>query len=462
MTVLDVLWYAAALYALGFGLWWKWSRALRSPGSDSWSAAATSCDLSLTAEATWITPPDPPSPRLSVRLKAWLDTDESGERRERGTLVTIEAPDGGLVALTLQPETASTARAKKRGAREIETGDEEFDADFFVTGPATAVRAVLDSETRRLLSSLLVEVDLQMANGTLKGRIPLVAASLGPGPPDPLLPRALPLMLAAARRLVRPADLPAALARNARVDPQPGIRLQNLMSLLREYPDSSVTPAALRAGCDDASDEVRVRAATALGAEGQGTLREVATCGYAEDGPMARAVATLGDRLSDPDLHAVLSHALRTRRLETGRSCLSALGRRSGPESTTALARVLAVERGELAVAAAHALAETGDAAAAEPLLAALAPDRPPVPAAAAEALGRVGTASAILPLRELENRTRDEATRRAARQAVASIQSRLPGASPGQLSLASSDAGALSLAEDEAGRLSLDERERR
>jgi hypothetical protein len=62
-----------------------------------------------------------------------------------------------------------------------------------------------------------------------------------------------------------------------------------------------------------------------------------------------------------------------------------------------------------------------------------------------------------VLPLKEIETQYRDDATRRAARQAVASIQSRLPGASPGQLSLASADAGALSLAEDETGRLSLD-----
>jgi hypothetical protein len=398
---------------------------------------------------------------LRVDFKSWTDTDDSGERRERGTHVTIESPNGGLVGLTLQPETGATARAKKRGAREIETGDEGFDADFYVTGPATAVRAVLDGDTRRLLSSLLVEVDLTMANGTLKGRVPLVATTTHPGPPDALLPRALPLMLAAARRLVRPADLPAALARNARNDAQPGVRLQNLLSLLRDYPDGPGTPPALRAACDDASDEVRVRAAIALGADGQATLVDVATCGYAEDGPMARAVAALGDRLSGPDLHTVLSHALRTRRLETGRSCLSLLGRRSGPEAMSALARVLAVERGELAVAAAHALAETGETAAAEPLVAALARDRPAVQAAAAEALGRVGTAGAILPLRELEARSREDVIRRAARQAVASIQARLPGASPGQLSLAAADTGALSLAQDQTGHLSLDDRER-
>jgi HEAT repeat protein len=457
MIVFDVLWIAVALYMVGAGIW-KSSHSLRTPAHDPWAAAATGCDLWRVGESTWTTPHDQPRPVLRVDFKSWTDTDDSGERRERGTYVTIEAPDGGLVGLTLKPETGSTARAKKRGAREIETGDEDFDADFYVTGPATAVRAVLDGDTRRLLSSLLVEVDLTMTNGTLNGRVPLVATATHAGPPGALLPRALPLMLAAARRLVRPADLPAALARNARTDPQPGVRMHNLVSLLRDYPDGPATPPALRAACDDASDEVRVRAAIALGAEGQGTLVDVATCGYAEDGPMARAVAALGDRLSGPDLHTVLSHALRTRRLETGRACLSVLGRRAGPEDTAALARVLAVERGDLAVAAAQALAETGETMAAEPLLSALTRDRPAVQAAAAEALGRVGTARAILPLKELESRSRDDVIRRAARQAVASIQARLPGASPGQLSLADADTGALSLAEDETGRLSLDD----
>jgi len=173
---------------------------------------------------------------------------------------------------------------------------------------------------------------------------------------------------------------------------------------------------------------------------------------------MARAVAALGDRISTPDLQAVLSHALRTRRVEAARSCLHAFGRRADPQGIKALARVLTVEKGELAVAAAQALAETGEEAAQPLLLGALAHDRPSLHAACAEALGRVGTAGAILPLKDLEKRSRDDATRRAARQAVAAIQSRLPGASAGQLSLAAADAGALSLAEDETGRLSLDD----
>jgi hypothetical protein len=69
-------------------------------------------------------------------------------------------------------------------------------------------------------------------------------------------------------------------------------------------------------------------------------------------------------------------------------------------------------------------------------------------------ALGRVGTSAAVGPLREAEEG--DAEMRRAARQAIAEIQSRLAGAAPGQLSLAGGEAGALSLAEDERGRLSL------
>ena len=45
---------------------------------------------------------------------------------------------------------------------------------------------------------------------------------------------------------------------------------------------------------------------------------------------------------------------------------------------------------------------------------------------------------------------------RRAARQAIAEIQSRLASASPGQLSLAATEAGQLSLAQAKAGQLSL------
>jgi HEAT repeat protein len=123
---------------------------------------------------------------------------------------------------------------------------------------------------------------------------------------------------------------------------------------------------------------------------------------------------------------------------------------------------VLAAEAGELAVAAAQALAATGSATAQAPLLAALAEAPPPVRTAAAAALGAVGDVAAVAPLRAAAaGADADGALRRAVRQAVAEIQSRLSGAAPGQLSLAgdADAAGRLSLAdtnESVVGRLSL------
>jgi hypothetical protein len=70
-----------------------------------------------------------------------------------------------------------------------------------------------------------------------------------------------------------------------------------------------------------------------------------------------------------------------------------------------------------------------------------------------------VGTAAAVMPLRGAAERVPDGTLRRAAREAVATIQSRLQGATPGQLSLSSSETGQVTLAGDDArGRVSLPE----
>ena len=69
---------------------------------------------------------------------------------------------------------------------------------------------------------------------------------------------------------------------------------------------------------------------------------------------------------------------------------------------------------------------------------------------AVAEALGKVGTAAAVAPLRNMAGRFPfDLGLRRASRQAIAEIQSRLTGATPGQLALADGGSGQLSLAEE-------------
>jgi hypothetical protein len=71
--------------------------------------------------------------------------------------------------------------------------------------------------------------------------------------------------------------------------------------------------------------------------------------------------------------------------------------------------------------------------------------------------MGWAGSAAAVLPLQEAAERSpRDQEIGRATQQAIAEIQTRLLGASRGQLSLAGIEAGQLSLAQAEAGQLSL------
>lgn len=431
---------------VGGALWTKFGPKAAAP--EEWTRATRQCDLVERDAGTYVSGHTHPHHDLAVTLSSWQEGED-----EVGIKLVVEAIDRGLVSLTLRPETGATARAKRRGAREIETGDEAFDDDFYLTGPSTPVRAVLDVETRRVLSSLFSTMQLEVVDGQLRGRFRW-------GNPTRLtLPAAIPALLAAAHRLRRPSDVLAALARNAQSDPEPRVRLENLLALAREYPDHEATRLVLRDRCDDASDEVRARAASALGAEGRRTLLELARTEHVEDMPGARAVAALGDDLPAGEVHGILGRALRTRRLQTARACMDELGRRGQADAVPVLARVLAVEEGSLALSAATALAATGLATAETPLLAALTREPAERRAAAAGALGRVGSAAAVLPLKEVEARYSDDATRRAARQAVAAIQARLPGASHGQLTLAAGDAGALSLAEDETGRLSLDEK---
>jgi HEAT repeat protein len=432
-----------------------WSHVRQARIHRQWKKAAEACGLRPHEGSTWITPRTHAQPDLRVRFEPWVDGDTV-----RGRRVSVDSVDLGLVGLTLRPESRPTARAKPRGARDIETGDESFDDAFYVAGPTVAVRAVLSAPTRERLLSLLIEPGLEVVDGELRAHIPWTFPAIALA--EPLLLRTLRLLLEAAHGLRPPADLAAALAANARSDPEPSVRTQNLLDLVRKYPEAEATRAALRAACADPSDDVRVRAATALGDEGCDVLLDVARLAHADDGPVARAVTTLGDRLPSDDARSILARALRTRRLETARVCLHRLARGRDASAVPVMASVLAVEKGELAVAAAQALAETGLPTAEGPLLAALTRDVPDVRVAAASALGRVGSVEAVLPLKEVETRYHDEATRRAARQGVAAIQSRLPGASPGQLSLAPADAGALSIAEDETGRLSLDEERKR
>jgi HEAT repeat protein len=234
------------------------------------------------------------------------------------------------------------------------------------------------------------------------------------------------------------------------------VRLQNLLLLVRESPGNPGTFKALRWPCSDSSPKVRLGAARELGAEGRDVLLQLAAS-EEDDDCSAQAVSALSLELPFEPARTILLQALGRRHIQTARACLEVLGLSSTAAAVEVLAKVVAREQGELAVAAAQALGTAGSATAEPPLIQALQHETAEAQVAAANGLGRLGSAAAVLPLQEAAKRSaHNPDLLKAARQAIAEIQLRLPEASPGQLSLAGTEAGQLSLAQTEAGQLSL------
>ena len=334
----------------------------------------------------------------------------------------------------------------KPGAREIEIGDEPFDKNFSIEGPLRVAAVLLDEKVRKILTDLNSQC----------GRLGIIGNEIVVELNDVQIPDVLPMLMNIAERFSGEMDVPQRLAHNARHDWAPGARLLNLRFLVREFPGEALTIEVLRQACSDPSPRVRLLAARALGGEARDVLLKLAE-DMEIDECSAQAVAALGKTMPFERAQDLLSVALRRRRLQTAQACLTSLVQDGRPVAVDILVRLMDKEDGELAANAALALGETGNPEAEAPLLRALRTGRTDIRTAAAKALGRVGSVAAVLPLKEAEeNLSWDSELRRAARQSIAEIQARLPGASHGQLSLAGEGAGQLSLADAEAGQLSL------
>ncbi len=378
-------------------------------------------------------------------LRAWAGPIEVRfeESLHNGSRITVVVPGPpGFVGIKVLREPD-----KPWGATELEVGDELFDRTFYVAGPEWLIRALFDAEARRLLLRANAGSWMEMADGQLRAEMP-----------ESRLSDMLPLLLEAGRHFAGRVDILRRLAENAHRDPEAGVRLQNLHLLVRDHPGDPETAEALRTACLDTCPEIRLEAAKELGAEGREVLAELA--GNApNDSTSAKAISILGRELPFDRVAAILDTAVSSRRLLTAGACMKLIGVDGSDEAVRILAGVLAREKGEkgeLAVAAAVALGLTGNPAAEAPLLPVLEEGETALQVTAADALAHVGSAVAVLPLKELAGHGSSTALRKAAREAIAEIQDRLQGASPGQLSLAGTEAGQLSLASTEAGQLSL------
>jgi hypothetical protein len=396
---------------------------------------------------------------LEVRLK-----EHHAEERLR-TRVTLSGLAHGRGELVFGEVKFGAGREKQVVPREaMELGDPLFDARVRLRGSPELACAIFGAENRRLVLQLvqgrlegpvapMVELEgtAWLANGTLEVGL----SERADLPTRACLFEALPRLIAIARGLVRPPDLVDRLAHNLRHDPLPAVRQTNLAVLVERHRDHPRAQEALLDALGDRSEEIRLRAALAVGERGHPTLFDIASSDQSDDQRAGRAITALGEHLSGEQAEAILVQALRTRRLATAQACIEDLGRRGGTGAVDLLSRVLAVEKWALAAAAARALGATGQAAAETPLIEALAGGSPDVLLAVAEALARVGTAAAVMPLRAASDRLGEIAFRRAARQAIAAIQSRVEGASPGQLSLDRSETGQVSLVDEVRGRVS-------
>jgi len=368
---------------------------------------------------------------LEVRLEWYASNAREGNR------VIVTGFGHGSAALSFDNESfSSNPRKALLRPPPIALGDRDFDEALHLYGSPELACALFDAPTRRLIGRLVqgclegpgrpALLDFAGKTSLENGALRMEIHDSPQGNAAMRLSEALPKLLAAAQRLIRPADLAGRMVQNLRDDPVPAVRLTNLRLLLASHRDHPLAEEALVGALKDSSEEIRLQAAQSVGERGRDTLLEIASGEHSDDQRAAQAIAALGERFPVERAKDVLARALSIGRPATARACV-------------------------------QVLAGTDAGAAEAPLIEALAADSLAVLVAVAEALERVGTAAAVMPLREASERRREGELRRAARQAIAGIQARLQDAAPGQLSLAAGDAGQVSLIEDDLrGQVSL------
>jgi HEAT repeats len=346
---------------------------------------------------------------LSLRLASYV------YRRRRGTQVTIQgvAPD-----VTIAPVDVFGRVAQVLGSTGATTGDPALDARVVVYGSVATTRALLDAATRARLQALFA----RFAAGRIDRGVLSFESAEALGVPDSLDAVTLHRALDLAHALETPESAAARLAAIVREDPLAQVRALALQALCEPRADHPLAQEALQQASRDPDPSVRLQAARALGPRGETVLQALASDAEAPDVVSAEAIDVLGTALALEDARAVLLRAI-----ASGRGCTA----------RSALRRCIAGGAAEVPVLSAALAAESM------------------VAEEAAHALGRLAGADAVAALHEAEARGGD--VRRAAREAIAAIRSRLTGATPGQISLASGDAGQISVVDGAGGRVSID-----
>ena len=385
---------------LAIGAYVKW-HGRRAPSRPEWRQPAPASWQPVAFELARAVSP------LSATVESVLD--ENGEQ--------------AMVAIVWGMNRSLRLRSTGRTTGDVETGHLGFDRQIYVQANTNHVRALLDASTRDSM--------LELLRGPLRGGGELVVDGgelrvVVPAGGYALLADAVPFITRVAQRLAARIDVASELAKSARTDSVSGVRLMCLRTLLREHANHA--NPVLRDAVGDKDAEVRLEAATALGPDGVPVLQALVADASVEDAVGARAAEALGDGMPADVARATLRQELAAsssrHRLATACACASALGLRGEPQDEDLLLQALPEGRDE------------------------------ELRLAAARALGAVGSVRAVPSLADMDS-SDSAALRRAGREAIAAIQSRLQGATPGQLSLGTVESGQVALADDVAGRLS-------
>jgi hypothetical protein len=384
-------------------------------------------------------------------MQLWLSSAPGTYHDEAGldfNVPVVQVDTQGRIPheIELRAESLGTRVSTAWGRRDVESGDPAFDETVCARGPEILVTALLDRRARPAVFEL-VNRGGSVLDGTLRTCEPRLRIEDLPGVVEGLLE--------ITAHLRRPADVVERLCAIAREDPQLGARLHALSLLTGRLADDP----RVRVLCSEllnASEEgLRLDAAAFLGSEGREALLAIARNVPGDNPHAVRAIRKLGRRLTSDEAGGILDAARRADCRDVALAVIDALALIGDEGALRHLPTVRALTDAELAVAVVTALGRSGNPAAEDRLKSALDDDRPDVTRAAIEALGRVGTVSAIEWLRRVAA-VGERSLRGPARQAMAAIQSRLPGASPGQLSIATGEEGQLSIADARGGRVSL------
>lgn len=338
------------------------------------------------------------------------------------------------------------------------TGDQRFDDAVKVDGGRALALAVLDQATRDAFLAACTGCTPLVENGVTTLEF---SGEIKPETVEEQVRRAVAL----AERLAapEPGGIPVALARQAKGDRHPGVRLAAFEALAEGDGARGVLEGAARTLLADAHPELRLQAAMTLGDEGFPTLADLVRtpppprrAGEAEKLWWEITITGGGIQPDETLLQDTVAHDKRRAR------ALAHLVAHHPRERVLPLVEEALRAHGPLLVAALAAVAAIGDATDEAAVVAALGSGDEEVRRSAVDALAAVGTAAAVAPLRELiEEHAYELSLRSAVSAAISRIQDRLTGAAAGQVSLAPGEtaAGQVSLAGDrDAGRVALSE----